>query len=360
MMKAYIVLLPALLLLLMQACRDGSPGTSDSRRYILNNTDWKDSDGNPIIAHDGGISRFDGTWYWYGSDYSGNPTGIYGTRAFQEKLTKGVNVYSSEDLVNWTYGGVALEAPQELEGIEGEGSIHRAHVIYNEKTGKYVMWFFYFRDTYPDIMATVAVSDNPTGPFSYAGRVETGSPEIKGAIIAVEEQRSEAPSGCAQDLNVFVDEDGTAYLVYDDGVRNIRVDKLSDDYLSSTGQNVIALPPAQEAPAMARYKGRYIVAGSGVLGWAPTPTHYAVADHPMGTYSMKKSLGHRLHLDTWNSQITSFIYIPESDRLIAMCDQWWIPDVNDINRSRYLWLEVVYHEDLNEFEMIYTDTLFID
>ena len=359
-MKANRLIISTLLLPLLYSCHDGSHGKNETRRYVLNNTDWKDNDNNPIIAHDGGISRFNGTWYWYGSNYSGNPTGVYGVKAFLGNLTKGVNVYSSDDLVNWTYRGIALAAPQELEGIKGKGSIHRPHVIFNEETGKYLMWFFYFRDTYPDIMATVAVSDNPEGPFSYVGEVETGSPEITGATAVIEEQRSEAPAGCSQDLNIFVDEDVSAYLVYDDGVRNIRVDKLSDDYLSSTGHTVIALPPSHEAPAMARYKGKYIVAGSGVMGWAPTPTHYAVADHPMGPYSQKKSLIPRIHLDTWNSQITSFIYIQESDRLIAMCDQWWIPDVHDINKSRYLWLEVIYHEDLNEFEMIYSDTVFIN
>jgi hypothetical protein len=336
--------------------------TDNSKKFILNNTDWKDTDNNPILAHDGGISRFNNIYYWYGSNYSNNIDGMYGVNAFNHKVAHGVNVYSSSDLIQWKYEGVALESPDKLKGINGEGSIHRPHVIYNEKTGKYVMWFFYFKDRYPDIMASSAVSDNPKGPFTFVNTIETGSPAITGAHPNNSEQRAEAPAGCSQDLNVFKDSDNTAYLVYDDGTRNIRVDKLTDDFLSSTKQTTIALPNGKEiheAPAMIKFKGKYIVAGSGVCGWGPSPTFYAVADHPMGPYTPQKLLTPKANLNSWNSQITSFVYVPESSKLFAMCDQWWIPDVNDLNKSRYLWLEVICSKDPNEFEMVYSDTLLI-
>jgi hypothetical protein len=212
-------------------------------------------------------------------------------------------------------------------------------------------------------MASVAISDQPMGPFAYVATVETGSPRISGAKVSIARQRSEGPAGCSQDLNVFVDDDHTAYLVYDDGLRNIRIDKLSDDYLSSTKESVIAMPAGNEqheAPAMVKYKGKYIVAGSGVVGWGPSPTHCVVADNPMGPYSAKKLLASKANLNTWNSQITSFIHVRQTNQLIAMCDQWWIPNSQDINQSRYLWLEVISRKELNEFEMIYADSLVID
>ena len=275
-------------------------------------------DGKPILAQDGGISLFNGKFYWYGCNYSGNPSGRYGTDAFDNKLNNGTNVYSSVDMVNWKYEGIALESPEKLKNIKGKGSIHRPHVIFNKKTGKYVMWFFYFKDKYPDIMSSVALSDNPVGPFTYSGTAETGSPAIKGARTDNAEQKSEAPAGCSQDLNVFSDDDGSAYLVYDDGIRNIRVDKLSDDYLFSTKETVVALPPRHEGPAMVKFKGKYIVAGSGVFGWGPSPTDYAIADHPMGPYSVEKALAPQTNLNTWNSQLTGFIYVPASKKLIAI------------------------------------------
>jgi len=359
-MKSILVFLFITSVLFLHSCFEVHDG---SKKYIINNTDWKDSDNNPILAHDGGISRFNNIYYWYGCNYSNNPDGKYGVNAFNCKVNHGTNVYSSTDLINWKYEGIAMESPEKLKGLSGKGSIHRPHVIFNAKTGKYVMWFFYFKDVYPDIMSSVAVSDKPTGPFAFVGTVETGSPAITGIKSYCAEQKTEGPAGCSQDLNVFVDSDNSAYLVYDDGKRNIRVDKLADDYLSSTKVTVIALSSeknSHEGPAMIKFKGKYIVAGSGVKGWGPSPTYYAVADKPMGPYSPEKLLTYRTNLNTWNSQLTSFIYIPENDKLIAMCNQWWIPDVNDLNKSRYLWIEVVYHNDPNEFEMSYSDTLFTE
>ena len=53
------------------------------------------------------------------------------------------------------------------------GSIHRANVIYNDKTKKYVMWFFHFTQ-YPDTMLAVATADRPTGPFRILGNRKSG------------------------------------------------------------------------------------------------------------------------------------------------------------------------------------------
>jgi len=37
-------------------------------------------DGNPVFAPYGGINRFADKFYWYGSNYAGNPSGLYGTQ----------------------------------------------------------------------------------------------------------------------------------------------------------------------------------------------------------------------------------------------------------------------------------------
>jgi len=43
-------------------------------------------DKNPILAHDGGISLFNGIYYWYGSNYTGNPGGKYGVNAYENNV----------------------------------------------------------------------------------------------------------------------------------------------------------------------------------------------------------------------------------------------------------------------------------
>jgi hypothetical protein len=152
--------------------------------------------------------------------------------------------------------------------------------------------------------------------------------------------------------------------VYDDGHRNLRVDLLADDYLSSSGRTVIALqcdPTAgkrYEGAAMIRYKGKYIVAGSGVQGWKPTDTTYAVADAPLGPY---RDMGLMSEQKTWSSQISNFVYLPASDQVFAMCDQWFRGSKGErvpIDESCQLWLPVSFDaktgvarmQRLNEWE----------
>jgi len=304
-----------------------------SRPFIINGTDWLDTEGRPILAHDGHITRVKDSFYWYGSSYAGNPKGKYGTAA-GFAVWNGIQVYSSQDLVNWKHEGVALPRPKKGWGVVG--SVGRAHVIYNDKTRKYVMWYWY-HTTYPTVFAMVATSGTPVGPFEVMGAREVGS-----------------QTGFGSDLNVFKDDDGKAYLVYTDhhtydaskrfdkgkGVYAILVDSLTDDYMASNKEGVVAIPSKGEAPAMAKYQGKYIVAASGVEGWNPTETRYVLADSPLGPYSKPAIMSEQ---KTWGGQITSFLYIKESDTLMAMCDQWWTPDKTDLNKSRYLWFPV----DLN-------------
>ncbi|MHC4913237.1 MAG: family 43 glycosylhydrolase [Planctomycetota bacterium] len=320
---------------------------------IVNGTDWFDVDGRPILAHDGHITRVKDTFYWYGSSYAGNPKGKFGTAAGYA-VWNGIQVYSSKDLVNWAYKGEALARPK--KGWGAVGSVGRAHVIYNEKTTKYVMWYWYHTH-YPTVFVMVATSNTPAGPFKVEGAREVGS-----------------QTGFGSDLNVFKDADGKAYLVYTDhhtynesrrfdkgkALYAILVDSLTDEYLDSNKEGVVAIPSGGEAPAIGKYKGKYIIAGSGVHGWNPTETRYVVADSPLGPYSKSAVMTEQ---KTWGGQITSFLYIKESDTLMAMCDQWWTPDKTDLNKSRYLWLPVylnpktgavkmIYHEKWNPFSKV--------
>lgn len=294
---------------------------------IRNHTDWLDVNGRPIAAHDGGITRLSEKFYWYGSSYASNPKALGGT---PETPWDGFSVYSSRDLVHWTFEGMALTKP--AWGWCAIYSGARAHVLHNERTGRYVMWFFYYIN-YPAVLLMVADADKPTGPFTIRGPRETGG-----------------PYGFGQDMNLFKDDDGTGYLIYDDGTRDIRIDRLTDDYLASTKQTVIAMPRRHEAPAMVKYRGKYIVAGSGVVGWNPSETHYVVADAPMGPYGPKKCMSAE---NTWNGQITSLVYVRESDLVFAMCDCWWDPDKEDLNKSRYLWLPVAFDPRSRSAQMVY-------
>jgi hypothetical protein len=58
---------------------------------------------------------------------------------------------------------------------------------------------------------------------------------------------------------------------------------------------------------------------------------------------------------TWNSQVSDLIYLEESDTVMALCDQWWIPDKSDINKSRYLFLPVTMDPATGTVRMEYRE-----
>ncbi len=314
---------------------------------IRNNTDWVDTNGQPIYAHKGGISFFNGIYYWYGSDYRFTPSGKYDKQL--NALNPGINVYSSEDLVNWEFRRIALTYP--TSGWGSEGTHHRAHVVYNEKTDQYIMWFYHYTNLFKNRMASVAVADNPLGPFDILGRRETGA-HLAGDLNTI--VGDSGKTGSTKDLNIFKDSDGAAYLVYDDGQNNICVDKLTDDYLNSTKETAIALnnEPSHKAPSMIKYKGKYIVAASGGKEWSASETYYAVASSPLGPYGEKKCMSKE---NTWQSQITDLVYIAPANNLMVMCDQWWIPDSSHINGSRYLWLPVQFDSETEIAQIQYME-----
>ena len=132
----------------------------------------------------------------------------------------------------------------------------------------------------------------------------------------------------------------------------IRIDSLSDDYLTSNRDGVLVFDRGCEAPAMIKYKGKYIAVASGVHGWAGSDTKCAVADSPLGNYKKQTDITEQR---TWSSQVTDLIYLRESDTVMALCDQWWIPDRADIEKSRYLFLPLFLDEETGKVKMEYAE-----
>lgn len=283
---------------------------------------WVDNNGNAIQAHGGGIlyDEKTKTYYWYGEHkgYENVPTG-----AETGNPGIGIGCYSSKDLLNWTYEGVALPVfnnPQLVDGtttdddvpmyvseesdiyknsplpeFEGTASnynglmkspyaslsalnsdeyidelnalyendnltfeekqqmyrefnwnrvVERPKVIYNDATGKYVMWWHQDgprMGLYTVASAGIAISDSPTGPFKYlctrrvtmTGVLTTGNGD-----------------GMLRDMTLFKDDDGTTYVVYssEENATTI-IHKLNDEYTGLSGdledisQNTPAVSP---------------------------------------------------------------------------------------------------------------------
>lgn len=158
---------------------------------------WKDTNGNPINAHGEassitkeptiGMENIKGktilpdwaTWECYRTDVTG------------------VSCYSSKDLMNWKFEGIVLPAVKDNEKRTRNPSqvVERPKVVYNAKTGKFVMWMHIDSPDYGKAAAGVAISDSPTGPFTYQGSFRPNN-------------------AMSRDQTVFVDDDGRAYQFY--------------------------------------------------------------------------------------------------------------------------------------------------
>lgn len=130
---------------------------------------WKDNRGIHINAHGGCVISHGGKYYWYGEHKSDDTS----------SAMVGVTCYSSENLVDWTYEGVALPVSDEAgHDIERGCILERPKVVYNEATRRFVMWFHLELKGrgYADARYGVAVSDSPVGPFRFirSGRVNPG------------------------------------------------------------------------------------------------------------------------------------------------------------------------------------------
>ena len=235
--------------------------------------------GEAIDAHDGEIACFDGTYYLYGTSYGcGFEWGNKGAPFC------GFKVYTSTDLVHWTDKGALFDAGTAIWQSRCDGSTYgcfRPHVIYNRKTGMYVLWINVYDNS---VGFRVFTSHSPAGPFT-----ETPVPRL-----AV---NSDAPVAGLNngDHDTFVDTDGTGYIAYTDWRAKgaIVIEKLTPDYLSGTGEHVKEVTPGQtEAPSLFHRNGIYYITYSDPnCGYcAGTGTSYKTAPAPLGPWSAGKKI----------------------------------------------------------------------
>jgi beta-xylosidase len=217
------ILLPCFLTVFAVSCSRPSQKTET---VTINNVEpRRDVTGHIIDAHCGCLQFFNGRFYLYGRAFGTNHTGTVYNLPFV--------VYSSPDLKDWTFEGKLLRE-------QPKGVYTRPYVVFNPKTRKYVLWYNWF-PTLWNGQDGVAVSDNPVGPFTIVN--------TKVHLLG----------SCPGDSSLFVDDDGTGYCIYtdmDEGYA-IRVERLTPDFLDSTGQASNVLAKGNEAPLLFRRDNIY-------------------------------------------------------------------------------------------------------
>lgn len=210
-----------LLLIFLISC-SRSPKT-----VVIDNTKPRlDSSGQVVDAHDGCLQFFEGKFYLYGTAYGSNDGYSMANR---------YRVYSSPDLQHWKFVGNLLA--QQWPGV-----YYRPYVVFNSRTKKYVLWYNWY-ETLWNGQTGVAISDTPTGPFT-----------VKNSSVKLAKN---SPG----DGSLFVDDDGTGYYIYTaiDDNYTIRVERLTPDYLATTGETSMVLGGSSESPVLFKRENLYYI-----------------------------------------------------------------------------------------------------
>ena len=266
---------------------------------------WPDNRGEHIQAHGGGILKMGDTFYWFGEDRGQN----------LDWRNCHVSCYSSTNLADWKFCGDVLNmaAPTNF----GRRMIlERPKVFYNAPTKKFVMYFHMDDGRYQAASVGVATCDTVAGDYKFLKYFRPLGHE-------------------SRDIGQFVDDDGTAYLIFEDRPFGFRIAKLSDDYLS-VEREICLIPEHMEGGAVVHYNGLYYVLGSELTGWRANPNKYATAKSLAGPWSEFKNIAPP-EKNTYGSQSTMLLKIvgTKTTSVIFMGDIWRPETQWD---SRYLWM----------------------
>jgi beta-galactosidase len=312
---------------------------------------WPDTSGKPINAHGGGMLFHDGVYYWYGEFKEGRTWAPRANRSWggTRVVALGVSCYSSTNLHDWKFEGLPLPAvtKDRSHDLHSTKVIERPKVIYNRTTKQFVMWLHLDSEDYKAARTGVAVSDRPTGPFTYLGSFRPNAGIWPEQVTAADQRpgptnslaRDFAGGQMARDMTVFVDDDGKAYQFYSSEENaTMHVSLLSDDYLKHVGKyRRLFVGRSMEAPAVFKRNGKYYLIASGCTGWAPNAARSAVADSIWGPWTEFDNPCEGSEAETtFRSQSTYVLPVPGlNDTFIFMADRWNSTNLPD---SRYIWL----------------------
>jgi hypothetical protein len=268
----------------------------------------KDTRGDVLHAHGGGIIKVGDYFYWYGEN------------RYDDQSFKSVRLYRSRTLQNWEFVKDILTDRSDAD--LNSAKIERPKIIYNRRTQQFVMWMHKEgSDNYGQARAAVAVADKIDGNYTYRGSFRP-------------------LDFMSRDCTAFVDDDGSAYFL---SAANENADlhlyKLTDDYtaISSLVQK-IWVGQKREAPALIKRNGVYFILSSTTSGWDPNQARFGTASSLSGTWSTPQNIGNST---TFDSQPTYILPIEgtQTRSYLYLGDRWMDPNYQD---SKYVWLPLSF------------------
>ena len=262
---------------------------------------FKDTDGDLVNAHGGGIIQVCDTFYLHGEYFLSNST---------TNMFNGFSMYSSKDLVTWKKeGNKGIILPQQSGGELGPNRKgERPHIIKCPATGEFVLYAHAADSTYQaDKEVVYATSPTVNAVYSYKGPLLNGNAKAEHS-----------------DMSAFADETG-AYVVTESG----HVFTLAKDCHSWTADNqyktLNGTTGGIEAPTVFKdTNGTYYFIGSDKTGWRANDDFYSTAKSMNGPWTYKGYIAPQGKL-AWMTQSTWVLPIKGSQGTVFMYwgDHWY-------------------------------------
>lgn len=293
--------------------------------------DWYDNRGILIEAHGGGIIYVGGLYYWcgailnkYAPPYNPNPS--VGNIIRNDV---GVLMYSSPDLLNWTFVGNILSQPSNTVLCE------RPHILYNAANNNYVLWAHGATSltvSGSDNFAMIATSSSITGPWSWVNTAYH-------------------PNGTQfEDNSLFVDPvDGvTAYIVYvSTQGSTISITQLASDYQSATASTVgLATGQREGCVLFKNSSGTYFMLSSVSNFYHSDLTMglsyiTSTAANPLSGWSTPPGTSISISTSSPYNAQPSFILTPNGHTQPFLGADWWQSGTN-LYGSRQSWMPITF------------------
>ncbi len=272
---------------------------------------WPDDSGRPVQAHGGAVILSGDTYYWFGEDRS---QGLDPAKRY-------VACYSSRDLAHWKFCRRVLQLG-DPENLGSTRILERPKVFFSRKTGEHVMY-----------LHVDGPQPGQPGDYSLARVGVAVCEQIDGDYRYLKSFR---PLGHeSRDIGQFVDDDGAAYLIFEDRPFGFRIAKLAEDCLS-VEREVCLIPEHLEGGAIVHYDGLYYVVGSQLTGWEPNPNKYATAPRLEGPWSEFRDLAPP-STRTYGAQSGFLLKVTGTRRTtVIFLGDIWKPEA--LGNSRYCWM----------------------
>jgi hypothetical protein len=272
---------------------------------------FKDTDGNLVDAHGGGIIKVCDTYYLHGEYFLSTTT---------NNDFNGFSMYSSQDLATWKNDGIIL--PQQPSGQLGPNRKgERPHIIQCPSTGEFVLYAHSADVTYEvDKEVVYATSPTVNDIYSFKGSLLNAS----GAIAA------------HSDMSALTD-GNDAYVVTESGwVYTLASDCHS--WLSAKQYPAVnGTTGGSEAPTVFRAGTTYYWIGSAKTGWQANDDFYSTAPAMTGPWTYQGDVAPAGKL-AWMTQSTWVMPIAGSGGTVYLYwgDHWQGQNTGDPGQHNYL------------------------